>query len=758
MSSSTDNTAENVSFPFHLDNLQTNRLQIEWTSRTPDVGSQTPTQEQAVPPMWSVRLSTEVSKASAEHLNSTRNGSIASTASPLPTSPSQGARLALHARLPVKPTARPTAVAAGSVLPSAARSGTQSPPAVHVPTSGTLPISTGDKGSVVPVATAMTKDWKYDPNDKTPPRRRMKAIAEEVQAAGAIDVEPSPAGTRDRVPRFTQGPNGEPVMAPASALGAAGSAMANGASDRTLIPVGIEQGQIAGPSVATMATQDHAGTVVSASDSAMDIDEADLSYIEAVTIQRLPYAKAKDLDPCNHLQSKIDAANVIAQLKRLDIEPRRMSKITDRSVSFGATEAGPEDANASAVAASSQIEQHAQQEVVDGTSDTTPRASPSPSYSSAREAQIPVEPDTIPQEQETSDTRPTYPSTVHMVYSGKRTRPPGGSLSLEEPRAKIKTIRGASSLEMRRALDAHAMAPVSISNEDLPTDQERFSSSIYHPAQAVPKNADPRLNANGEAGDLSLQSALGSVWEGRGSLERAGIDPFRDPSPPALAQTQAQDQEKAPSMLPSYSCWKIDWKRILRIGGILLVVLTLSTFLAIALVTMGKTHTYPAVPSDIFTLSSKTITSQDGSSNLTMSWLNGQAVGFQVNPVYNITLDPDEPKPDALKFTFDWSIDTIGMSADERAKKTVSSMPIPSLWQLFVGNVAFVGLSMALGLALERSLWWISDRWHLREDANVYWSRHLLRWFDRTKPAILISALVGSALAWAAISRALLIL
>jgi hypothetical protein len=195
------------------------------------------------------------------------------------------------------------------------------------------------------------------------------------------------------------------------------------------------------------------------------------------------------------------------------------------------------------------------------------------------------------------------------------------------------------------------------------------------------------------------------------------------------------------------------------LGSRLLLVSIFLSFLATALVTMGKTHTYRAVPSDIFTLSSKTITSQDGSSNLTMSWLNGRTVGFQVNPVYNITLAPDEPEPDALKFTFDWSVDTLGLTLEEREKNTVSSMLIPSFWQRFVEQVAFVGVFAGLCFGLQRVFDFISDRWHVREDGNVYWSLPLLRWFDKvSSPVILVLGLGSSALIWAGVTRALLLM
>ncbi|KAF3043028.1 hypothetical protein E8E11_003818 [Didymella keratinophila] len=80
-----------------------------------------------------------------------------------PTSPVQGARLPMNRRLPVRPTpCSPRLLPAFNPEPI---------PKQHI---------INPRASSESIAESMTKEFKYNPDDKTPPERRMKAVAEAV--------------------------------------------------------------------------------------------------------------------------------------------------------------------------------------------------------------------------------------------------------------------------------------------------------------------------------------------------------------------------------------------------------------------------------------------------------------------------------------------------------------------------------------------------------------------------------------------------
>ena len=614
----------------------------------------------------------------------------------------------------------------------------------------------------------------------------MKAIAEEIKTVTANDAAPLPSSTGKRLPLFQAGVDGKVALTPASVSPAARSSLTNGgcSSEQILMHGGVEQGESRKsgvPDVQTTATQRPIDVVTRRLYSA-GVEANRTAYGDAQSIvdeicgpderpkndiSRLPYAEAKKLKPVDILegiQQRIDVANIELQREQLGIESRRMSKITDRSMSFSVGEAESDDETRSVQTSSPEDLHNVQSEHMNDTApEATPRSSSRNSYSSAREIHNCLDVVTVSQTQATPDTRDALSSMVtisieaDMAIAGKCASLHSGSRSLYKvPTTTTDPARRTRSFSIPREQDAAATLDGSHSSIYLPTDQERWNSPEYRAPRPVPAGSHPRLNANGYEGNLSLPNAIRGTWGGHEAQRQTENDPFQDPSPPEPAQSRFEEQEKAPSTSSSRSCWTMNWKRL---GLRLLPVSIFLSFLAAALVTMAKTHTYCAVPSDIFTLSSKTIISLDGSSNLTMSWLNGRAVGFQVNPVYNITLAPDEPKPDALRFTFDWSVDTAGLTPEERKKDTVSSMLIPSFWQKFVEHVAFVGVFAGFCFALQRVFDFISDRWHVKEDGDVYWPCPLLRWFDEvSNPAIIVLGLAGSALLWAGVTRALLLM
>jgi len=104
-----------------------------------------------------------------------------------PTSPVQGARLAMNRRLPVRPTpSSPRLLPAFKPEP--------------IPKQQVI----NPRASSHPITESMTKEFKYNPDDKTPPKRRMKAVAEAVTAIMEGDPGPSSTSPSKREP-VTQG-------------------------------------------------------------------------------------------------------------------------------------------------------------------------------------------------------------------------------------------------------------------------------------------------------------------------------------------------------------------------------------------------------------------------------------------------------------------------------------------------------------------------------------------------------------------------
>lgn len=100
------------------------------------------------------------------------------------------------------------------------------------------------------------------------------------------------------------------------------------------------------------------------------------------------------------------------------------------------------------------------------------------------------------------------------------------------------------------------------------------------------------------------------------------------------------------------------------------------------------------MPPDLFTAESKTLYSENGSGNLTMVWVNGHAVGFNVSAVLNTTSDAGETAPESWSFLFDWRADGEMLSADVgTGGGKVSAMPCLRLNKTFFGAWGFWGCS-----------------------------------------------------------------
>jgi hypothetical protein len=231
-----------------------------------------------------------------------------------------------------------------------------------------------------------------------------------------------------------------------------------------------------------------------------------------------------------------------------------------------------------------------------------------------------------------------------------------------------------------------------------------------------------------------------------------------DASPAAPLQTE---NEKPPSTAASSPGSSFDagcvskWCSI--VWNILAWVVPLA-FLAGALHSLATTRTFHEIPPDLFTAESRTIHSEKGSGNLTMAWMNGHAIGFNVPAVLNTTVGAGEAEPKSWTFLFNWRAEGEILSADAGAANgTKSAVPLPSFGQDLLRSMGFFGLFAAVFWLVRSFLSAVSRCWHWREDDDLFWTRTLLHQFDRGRlwAELTLSAVVSAAV-WAAASRALL--
>ncbi|KAF2624417.1 hypothetical protein BU25DRAFT_461270 [Macroventuria anomochaeta] len=709
------------------------------------------------------------SRVPTEALQPTDTGSAPSSLPSLPTSPVQGARIPAGRRIPVRVTATATSGSSSSLaassnimlsmpassppvfIPSsAAEKSAKSSPAIHVPSSGSSSPSTETKMPDGSVADSMIKGFKYDPNDKTPPKRRMAAIADVVKTATADDTglwsaRLSSGSSSTRPQPLTQQPETDDNVAvmPVSALHTARLALMSGRCPvvQTRAPYVGEQGESSRSAqvrAATTDTQEPSNVVTSA--SILENSEASRTALNTAleqvnricdgtrksvdSIRKLPYALAKKQDP-SHIEERLENATLGARLDDIGAKHTRLSIVTDRSSSLWANEDQSEAGISSFyIQASQKLQDTGASNAADPASEDIPAASPRSSYSSARESQNAFNSSETIKEPVAQDTITISPSTKEMPEDSPHTDSPGAIVM--------------NNLHVSNSDGSYCDPPMETvpgrQCSSLPTIPERAVTSV----------------PSGVSGIIAQEPEESLVEASRESYEETTATTTQqppDPLPPIPAPSQTIEKKKTEST--SYSSWILNWPSIWRIITMIILTLIPLAFLAASLYGIATTKTYSALPSDLFTTSSRTIPSEDGSSNLTISWVNGEAIGFQINPVYNIALDPNEPTPDALHFVFDWSVDTKGLLSREEMN-VVSAMPIPSFGEEFVKGMALFGVFAGVYLLCQYVLELVSGCWHMREDENLYWTRKWLRWFDKAMNwvAFLMAAIVRLGLFW----------
>lgn len=295
------------------------------------------------------------------------------------------------------------------------------------------------------------------------------------------------------------------------------------------------------------------------------------------------------------------------------------------------------------------------------------------------------------------------------------------------------------------------------------------ASSSQHPS-AMMENPGAQLH--------SVQAAPVSALTREQSSSPVHLSPIREvdsPSDllPALPDTSAPvplqaENEKAPPVSTHGKTESSELSssegRAGRFCSIVLYVLAWAlplTFLATAMYSMATARSSKAlneVPQGLFSAESRTVHSENGSGKLTMVWVDGHTVGFDVSAIVSTTLEPNIAGSNSWRFLFDWGADGAELSANAGAAGRLASvMPLPSFGDGFLRNMGFLGLYAAIAWLVNLLFSSVSRCWHTREDGNVFWTRALLRRFDgRRRSGSLSLAAVVSAAVWSAVSTSLL--
>lgn len=275
------------------------------------------------------------------------------------------------------------------------------------------------------------------------------------------------------------------------------------------------------------------------------------------------------------------------------------------------------------------------------------------------------------------------------------------------------------------------VSPIEASDLIIPdaVDRSRYPTAIVaspgpqtHPLSSTPTPAVARA---GCSSPVHL-SPIREVDSSRDSLPEQS-----DASPPAPLQIESW---KPPSTAAPSAVLSSDAGCVSQWYSIMLTTLAWVfplDFLAGALYSLATTRAFDETPPDLLPARSQMIHMENSSGNLTMAWMTGHAVVFNVSVIVNATLDASETQPKSWSFLFDWTADGEVLSAAvSTVCRTVSAMPLPSFKQEFLRSMGFLGLFAAVFWLVRSFLNVVSRCWHWREDGNLFWTRTLLQQFD----------------------------
>jgi hypothetical protein len=576
-----------------------------------------------------------------------------------PTSPVQGSKIPAKMRIPVRPNAGPSGsdvpASAGlfglssastlslpAYIPSSApESRTESTPTVYVPSSRPLFTSSMIERRVGQVAESLMKNFKYTPEDTTPPKRKISVVTEAAEGMGDDEA--------DLLPKSETGPTASCSPQQGKQSASSPSPRLHTARIALMGDIGHTATQ-ASANVAALATSDPSKVSSSgslfedaqASKTALNValeSERKMDDAEHASIRKLPYARVRDPDPLM-VEGRLRAANLGVRLREVRSKHELLSSVSDESTQ-------------EAVSKLPSIDEHAAQ---------------------------------------------------HMQTPG---------------------ISGNSNIIARSASTAPQRAPWPRSRS--------LDSQTMTEARWFQRSAE--ASASGARGSTS-------------SRERTIARPVQ------TVPTQRSPSEQGKRQTTTHPrCWVLKGRIIATITAVLISL----GFIAGSNWRLAATPTFNVALSSLRT-SVDTITSDDGSSNLTISWVNGRAVGFNATYSLNTTLPSaaEEAAPDFYAISLHWS-QSVGYLDTEDEGEHLKAVPIPSFGEVFVHLGALLGLFSIIYLLLHFFLSWASRCWHTREETGIFLTSEWLRSFDKVRGriAFVVSAVV-TALVWACVTRKLL--
>ena len=485
------------------------------------------------------------------------------------------------------------------------------------------------------------KNFKYDPEDTTPPKRKTPVITKEAEGMDADEGDLLPkSGTELGIPfPPEQGKQSDSNLSPR--LHTARLALMSHightdtqASAHVAAPATRDPGKVSGSELLLEDAQASKTALNAVLESDRKIDDAQQS-----SMRRLPYARVKNLDPLM-VENRIHGANLEARLEEMGSTYERLSPVSDES---------SQEAVSKLPSINDRAAQHMQMPDISGNSDTIARSA------------------------STASQRASWPPSRSL-----------NSQAMTEARL------------LQRSTEASASE-----TQGCASSMERNTA---HPTQAVPTQRSPSEQGKGQT------TAHPRGWVPRG-----------------------------------------------RIISIITAVLISLGFIVGSNWRLAATQTFNVASSSLRT-SVNTITSDDGSSNLTISWVNGRAVGFNATYSLNTTLPSatEEAAPDFYAISLHWS-QSVGFLDTEDDGQHVKAVPIPSFGEAFVDSAALLGLFSIIYLLFQFLLGWASRCWHIREETGIFLTSEWLRYFDkvRNRIAFVLSAVV-TALVWAFVTRELM--
>jgi hypothetical protein len=491
------------------------------------------------------------------------------------------------------------------------------------------------------VTESLIKNFKYDPEDTTPPKRKISVVTKAAEGMGADEA--------DLLPKSETGPAVSRSPEQGKQLASSPSPRLHTARLALMSHIGHTATQtsanVAAPATPDPSKASSSGSLLEdaqASKTALNValeSERKMDDAEHSSIRKLPYARVRDLDPLM-VEDRLHAANLGARLRKVRSKYEQLSSVSDESNQGAVSKLPSIDERAA---------QHMQTPDISGNSNIVTRPA------------------------STASQRASWPPSRRS-----------DSQAMTEARL------------LQRSAEASASG-----TRGSTSSRER---DIARPVQAVPRQ--------------------------------------RSPSGQGKRQTTTHPR-----------CWVLKGRII---ATIIAVSISLG-FIASSNWRLAATQTFNVASSSLRT-SVDTITSDDGSSNLTISWVNGRAVGFNATYSLNTTLPSaaEEAAPDFYAISLYWS-QSVGYLDTEDDGEHLKAVPIPSFGEAFVHSGALLGLFSIVYLLLHFLLSWASRCWHTREETGIFLTSEWLRYFDklRDRIAFVVSAVV-TALVWACVTRKLL--